>query len=284
MNILDNLVTQALTNHPEYAQLQVTIEKEIIHQDILKILSQHKILPKLTFIGGTCLRSCYNANRLSEDLDFTATSEFTESDFSVIKGALEKGLYQKYKLKTSVSLPTKDEGNIKTWKIKIETRPKEKYIPSQKIHLDICSVKSYERKAMPYINRYRLNGDNNGLIIYCQSIEEIYIDKIIAFAGRPNRIKYRDVWDIVWLHQEGVIPKMELLPKKLAERKVETSAFLSAVQKRTSQLSNDKSKAEYIHEMSRFLPQNQLEALHHPDYWNMVTNLVTSIANKMGAL
>ena len=40
-----------------------------------------------------------------------------------------------------------------------------------------------------------------GLIIQAESKEEIFADKLIAFALRPNRIKYRDLWDIVWLHQ-----------------------------------------------------------------------------------
>ena len=37
---------------------------------ILREISRAGLLTSLTFINGTCLRSCYGSNRLSEDLDF----------------------------------------------------------------------------------------------------------------------------------------------------------------------------------------------------------------------
>ena len=36
------------------------------------------------------------------------------------------------------------------------------------------------------------------------SREEILADKFLALAFRPNRIKNRDLWDIVWLKQQGI--------------------------------------------------------------------------------
>jgi len=37
------------------------------------------------------------------------------------------------------------------------------------------------------------------------------MDKVVAFTLRPNRIKNRDLWDLAWLHQQGVKPQMDLV-------------------------------------------------------------------------
>ena len=69
MSLFDVLVDEALKNQQELAPLRVVVEKELLHHDILRVLSTAGLLTQLTFIGGTCLRACYGSNRLSEDLD-----------------------------------------------------------------------------------------------------------------------------------------------------------------------------------------------------------------------
>lgn len=64
MNLFDQLVQQALTNIPDLAPLQVVVEKELLHHDIMRILSESGMLQGLCFIGGTCLRTCYGSRRL----------------------------------------------------------------------------------------------------------------------------------------------------------------------------------------------------------------------------
>jgi len=56
-------------------------------------------------------------------------------------------------------------------------------------------------QPMMLLNPYGIDMGTNGLILQAQSHEEIYTDKLLAFAFRPNRIKQRDLWDISWLHQ-----------------------------------------------------------------------------------
>ena len=38
-----------------------------------------------------------------------------------------------------------------------------------------------------------------GMILNAQALEEIYADKILAFALRRGRVKNRDLWDLLWL-------------------------------------------------------------------------------------
>jgi putative effector of murein hydrolase len=56
---------------------------------------------------------------------------------------------------------------------------------------------------MVLLNPYGVDMSTSGLIVQAQSREEIFADKLVAFALRPNRIRNSDLWDIAWLHQEA---------------------------------------------------------------------------------
>src|SRR3990167_5529935 len=119
MNLFDQLVTEALKNQPNLSTLRMVVEKELLHHDILRVLSDNHLLTNLTFIGGTCLRCCYGGVRLSEDLDFTGGSDFTRDSLSVMGQVLIESLNAKYELLVKVSEPIKDKKNVGTWKVKI---------------------------------------------------------------------------------------------------------------------------------------------------------------------
>src|SRR4051812_48184773 len=123
MNLFDHLVDEALKQQPNLSTLRMVVEKELLHHDILRIMSEHHFLHELTFIGGTCLRVCYGGIRLSEDLDFTGGKNFTRHSLSKMGETIRESLYEKYALPVNVSEPSKDVKNVDTWKIKIETRP-----------------------------------------------------------------------------------------------------------------------------------------------------------------
>ncbi|WP_043196994.1 hypothetical protein [Pseudomonas putida] len=53
MNLFDQLVQQALSNIPDLAPLQVVVEKELLHHDIVRILSESGMLQGLCFIGAS---------------------------------------------------------------------------------------------------------------------------------------------------------------------------------------------------------------------------------------
>ena len=59
MSLFDQLVDEALANRQELSSLRVVVENELLHHDILRVLSESGLLSQLTFIGGTCLRACY---------------------------------------------------------------------------------------------------------------------------------------------------------------------------------------------------------------------------------
>lgn len=67
MSLFDQLVDEAVRSRGELAPLRPVVEKELLHHDILREMSEAGLLAGLTFIGGTCLRACYGSPRLSED-------------------------------------------------------------------------------------------------------------------------------------------------------------------------------------------------------------------------
>ena len=96
MNLFDKTIDIVLHNNKQYSALRPVIEKEILHYDILRELNNIGLLRKLTFIGGTCLRSCYGSQRLSEDLDFSSDFNFNKEELSLLPDLLKKSLLKKY--------------------------------------------------------------------------------------------------------------------------------------------------------------------------------------------
>ena len=130
MSLFDQLVDEALVNRQELSSLRVIVEKELLHHDILRVLSESGLLSQLTFIGGTCLRACYGSNRLSEDLDFTGGTDFNRDRLVTMGEMLVTNMMTKYGLEIQVSEPTRESGNVDTWKLKVQTRPDRKDLPA----------------------------------------------------------------------------------------------------------------------------------------------------------
>ncbi len=283
MNLFDQLVTQAIKNQPTLSSLRVVVEKELLHQDILRIFSQHNLLKDLTFIGGTCLRACYSGIRLSEDLDFTGGAGFSRKSLTALNHMITDSLKEKYGLEVAVTEPVEDKKNVDTWKIKIETRPEQKHLPAQRINIDICAVPSYEKRPMLLINPYGVDMGTNGLIIQSQSREEIYADKLLAFALRPNRLKYRDLWDMVWLHQQALKPSTALIPNKLQDRGLTSGYFFDLFDERQKLLAEDDSLAlEFNKELRRFLsPEQMNKAVEHSNLWAFIIYLIGDLGAQL---
>lgn len=282
MNLFDQLVQQALTNIPDLAPLQVVVEKELLHHDIMRILSESGMLQGLCFIGGTCLRTCYGSRRLSEDLDFTGGVNFKREDFAALKENLIASLNEKYGLQVDVSEPTREEGNVETWKLRVQTRPEARNLPAQKIHIDICAIPSYQPKPMTLLNPYGVDMGTEGLIVNAQSLEEIFVDKLLAFALRRGRIKNRDLWDIAWLRQRAVTPAYALAEQKLADHKTTAEVLLKQGDERMASLDVALTRQDFQNEMRRFLPlQVVSQTVENLAFWEYV---VTTVREHFNAL
>lgn len=284
MSLFDQLVDEALRSVPQFAPLRAVVEKELLHHDILREMSRAGFLQKLTFIGGTCLRICYGSPRLSEDLDFTGGVDFTKEALAQLGSVLVERLEIKYGLPVSVSEPVRDEGNVDTWKLQVVTRPDRKHLPAQRINIAICALPSYDRQPKMLRNHYAVDLGTAGLILQAQSREEIFADKIVAFALRPNRLKNRDLWDIVWLHQQGVSLAVELVLRKAVDRHLEYPDFISRLDQRLAFLRTESScPKDFTAEMRRFLPPDVVaDTLAQESFWTVLVDVVTGECKRVG--
>lgn len=278
MSLFDELVDEALSNLQELAPLRVVVEKELLHHDILSVLSGAGLLTNLTFIGGTCLRACYGSSRLSEDLDFTGGTDFTRDQLAAMSDLLVECLKAKYGLEVNVTDPVREEGNVDTWKLKVQTRPGRKDLPAQRINIDVCAIPSYQPRPMALLNPYGVEMGTSGLILQTQSREEIFADKLVAFALRPNKLKNRDLWDIAWLHQQQIKPALGLIKSKLKDHHAEIDTYLKAFAERAKSLQNTPEVAkEFRKEMARFLPNTTVkETVNSEKFWEYLSNLTES--------
>lgn len=276
MSLFDQLVSQAMKTQGELAPLQPVLEKELLHHDIIREMSASGLLKTLTFIGGTCLRACYGSNRLSEDLDFTGGTDFKRETLSNLSGVLVDRLYAKYGLRVEMSEPTKEAGNVDTWKLRMITRPDQNGLPSQRINIDVCAVPSYDKRPAVLRNYYDVDMGTSGLIIQAQSREEILADKLIAFALRPNRLKNRDLWDIGWLKQQNIKLPLDLIPKKIADHHCISDGYMRLLSERKELLRNDPAVHKaFIHEMKRFLPLTTVQnTVEQAAFWEYLVTVI----------
>ena len=276
MSLFDQLVDTALRTRADLATLRPVVEKELLHHDILREMSEAGLLAGLTFIGGTCLRACYGSPGLSEDLDFTGGSDFQKSDLAALGRVLTERLQVRYALPVSVSEPQKTGGKVATWKLTVETRPGQRHLPAQRIHLDICAIPSHDPRPMMLRNLYGIDLGTSGLILQAQSREEILADKVIAFAFRENRLKNRDLWDIAWLAQQGVTLPAALIPVKIADHRRERSEFAERLRERLGSLRSDPAtRDDFLKEMQRFLPAATVrETLGQPAWWSYLSSVL----------
>jgi predicted nucleotidyltransferase component of viral defense system len=276
------LVDEALQARSDLAVLRPVVEKEILHHDILREMGGAGLLSGLTFIGGTCLRTCYGSPRLSEDLDFTGGGNFQRRDLAELSRVLEDRLLIRYSLPVRVSEPVKASGNVSTWKITIETRPQHKHLPAQRIHLDICAIPSHDPRPMMLRNLYGIDLGTSGLILQAESPAEILADKMIALAFRENRIKNRDLWDIAWLVRQGIDLPRDLIPLKIRDHQRTESDFSDLLRARVEVLkTRPEMRQDFVKEMRRFMPAaTARDTIETIPFWSYLTQLVDDLSRQ----
>ena len=280
--MLKQQIRQIVQSNPEYAAVTPALEKEILHHDIMHVLIKHGALQRMTFIGGTSLRMCYNSSRLSEDLDFNGGHDFQPSEFDGLEFEIQAYIQKKYETDVWVSRPSDVlEGDTVSWKISIEKEPNRPDIPRQKMHIDVCAIPSFDVERRPLINHYDLVVPTEGILVPVQSLQETLADKLIALAYRARRIKPRDIWDIVWIKQRGIELSEVLVNKKLNARRKETDDFQQALSAALTRLMSDEEvHNDFKMEMSRFIPREIKErTLDNPEYWSYVQREVHSTAS-----
>lgn len=269
-----NELVDSIVIENDYAANRPVVEKELLHYDILYALSSAGLLKNITFQGGTSLRLCYSSNRFSEDLDFAGGRNFCSEQLFEIKACIEKYVGDRYGLEVVVKEPKvlkkePDYADIKVdkWQISVTTNPGKSTLPKQRIKIEIANIPAYTQNLRMLTKNYdQLPSGYSDLIIRVEELTEIMADKLVSFPAAARNIRYRDMWDLVWLYQQGAKPDAELVMKKITDYKLndEFEGWLQArIESLPSLVAGDRFKGE----MKRFLPVSVVErTLLQPDF------------------
>lgn len=270
------LVEVALKHHPEIAGMQGVVEKELLHCELLHALDRGGWLDRLTFQGGSALRLCYGASRLSEDLVFSAAPRFSIESMADLSACLRKVLsgrgigmeVESPKAKTS---HTTSGTGVCTWRIVCEVLPLNNGIPKQRINLDIDNAPTYAGGPGAITHNYGVVPESRMLVL-AQSREEILARKIATFAisvATRSCPRFRDIWDMNWLMGNGTAIRDDLVSAKMNDYCVEQS-WLETV---AASVRDIIYSAEFSKEMRRLLPPKiSVQTLDKPYYLEFLTN------------
>ena len=255
---LSDRVTLAVDRH-----LIPVAEKEIFHQDILFALGEAGLLSGLVFHGGTALRLCYGGVRYSEDLDFAGGRDFDPASMQDMKEVIEAHLSARYGLLNVVKGPKSTAGTgadgiaVHKWMVSIDTAPKRPDIPRQRIKLEVADVSACTSETLPILNPYPNALPGYGrLLVNAESLPEIMADKLLSLTSLKYP-RYRDIWDLAWMHQNRVSPDGALMTAKLAEYRVsDFGERIERVQANVRELTNSEG---YAQAMGRFLAGRDLD-------------------------
>ncbi len=259
--IFNNLVERAI-QVDSHAHMRPVIEKELLHYDILFVLDQHNLLDQLTFQGGTSLRLCYGADRFSEDLDFAGGKNFAANDLKNMKTCLEKYMGDRYGLEVNVKEPKMIQtdalnNNIRVdkWQLSITTSPERKDLPKQKIKIEVANIPSYSREPRALQHNYDFLPDGySDTLVMTETLDEIMADKLVSFVSCIRHIRYRDIWDLRWLKQQGAKINQQYIQSKILDYKI--TDYNQNLDTTLQNLSNIIHGKEFHNEMSRFIPMD----------------------------
>ncbi len=269
-----------------HIHMRPVIEKELLHYDILFALDKEGLLERLTFQGGTLLRLCYGAQRFSEDLDFAGGKAFNRSNLINLKKCIEKYVGERYGFEVSVKEP-KDlaseliNENIKVekWQVSVTISPGIRDIPKQKIKIEVINVPAYTKTLKTLRKNYDFLPDGySDIFIPCETLKELYADKIISLVNTEKYVRYRDIWDLRWIKQQGTMLNMEFVKNKISDYNI--SNFNEKLNTMIRKLHAIIRSDDFRMQMSRFTPLDvQERTLKNEKFYDYLTEEITNLLN-----
>ncbi len=170
------------------------------------------------FTGGSCLRVCFGAPRLSEDLDFDLSpSQIKKLQLFQLADYLREKLADRFLLKVETKIQGQGRLYLKFPVLRelglaISSESDYLYV---KIELEKMTLEKPKVELTP-VSQYGFN-----FVVKNYSLKFLFTSKIIAFLnrlwfkGKNNEIdiKGRDFYDLFWFWQKGVEPDWPNLKK-----------------------------------------------------------------------
>jgi predicted nucleotidyltransferase component of viral defense system len=268
--------------------MRPVIEKELLHYDILFCLEEKGLLDNLVFQGGTSLRLCRGGNRFSEDLDFAGGKDFSSAKLIEMKDCLQDYIGKRYGLEVRVKEPASlkedaeyAELNIDKWQISVITAPDRKDVPRQRIKLEVANIPAYTKEAMPLKVNYDFLPDGyEDTLIFTETLDEIMADKLVSLPATQRYVRYRDIWDLSWLKQQGAVVQTELVQRKIADYRL--TDYPDRLESMINKIPGIVTGIDFKNEMKRFLPTDVYDrTLGKEKFEGFLVNTVTGLFKEL---
>lgn len=196
MQNLTKLINEAKVKNLTDQQL-LNIIREYLQVLILKAIYQSKYGKELSFIGGTCLRICYNLKRYSEDLDFSLDRKTSKYSFTELNRVIASFLKH---TDFEVDLNIQEEKTVQKSFIRINKilhffglSP----LKSQKLHVKLEIDTNSVHVTNKEIETFFVTKFNENFPILKHTDDTLFAGKICAVLNREYT-RGRDFYDLVW--------------------------------------------------------------------------------------
>ena len=262
------------------------IRKELLHYEILFALERANLLRGLTFQGGTALRLCYGAPRLSEDLDFSAGPDFSAENLQGVKEAVERRVRERFGVEAVVKEPRRRRVmsgvTVRRWWLVMKlpgSRPDEPYL---RVRLEVANVPAYSREVCALHANYDFLPDGySDLLIAAESRDEVMADKLVSLvASGVDRVRHRDIWDLRWLKRRGAAVRVDWVQRKL--RDYGAGDYLAGLDAMRARLPEFTCSEEFREAMSAYLlPETRRNTLDREEFLQFLAGEVQDLLGQV---
>lgn len=274
---------------PGRAAMRPVVEKEILHYDIFHALDKAGLLKHLVFQCGTSLRMCRGSNRFSEDLGFAGGRAFSSLSMQEIKSCIEKHIGERYGFNVQVKEPKEMAGapenagvRVDKWQVSVETAPQQRDLPRQRVKIEIANIPAYTRELVPLRSNYEFLLGYDSVLVNAESLDEVMADKIIAFPASTKVIRFRDIWDLAWLAQQGAQLNPEWVVLKISDYKIDGYPCLLA--SAIARLPGIVTSKPFKDQMLRFIDSETIaRTLDNPDFLDYLVKTVNGLFSAMAS-
>jgi predicted nucleotidyltransferase component of viral defense system len=251
MEKLKTLIKQWRMNFPRRTeQVLFGQAREYLQVIALKTIYQSKFGSCLSFMGGTCLRICYDLKRYSEDLDFSLDDRTSSYSFLVLIEVLKREFeLMGFKILTTVSKDKTVQKAFLRFSDLSEQLELKSLIKGQKLHIKIevdtnpPPLQGKERESF-FVNRF-----DEIFPILKHDLPTLFAGKILAILYRPYT-RGRDYYDLIWYLSQKVEPNIDYLNRGVKGKKFKGRRdVFTAVEKQIKKIT----PADILKDVGQFL-------------------------------
>ena len=202
-------------------------------------------------------------------------------DLALFKEVTERHLEKRYGLQVRVKNPKRarlmgQAGVLRLW-VAVEVDPLHRDVPHTRVKLEIANVKAYTSEVVPVQRNHGHLREYDDLLIRVESRQEILADKIVAFISSPA-IRYRDIWDMAWLVQQGIQVNADLVKHKFSDYNLTGFAW-----ERVAEIDTIVNDRAFDETLKPFIPQDTYKrTLADPLFKDYLVRTVGKVYNESG--